>query len=172
MMKFETWLKKQKKRDDPIGDLANDFECAKQSYPEKGTLCNEEHLFRWDAIDDAYQALKDARKEYEQYCHNSESIIDIKNALIKRLTDTVAELEAAMPRWISVKDRLPDESYDTQIFLGCFFARAYPDQDKLYVRELCFNRDSQEWYCDDEIITAYLWEIIYWMPLPSPPESE
>ncbi len=63
-MTFEAWLKKQIKRDDPAGDLANDFFGAKKIKGDKFQKCDEEHLDKWNACEGAYKALKQARKEY------------------------------------------------------------------------------------------------------------
>jgi len=63
-MTFESWLKKQIKRNDSVGDLANDFISAKKTYPERGVKCTKEHLDRWYAIPEAYEALEQAKNEY------------------------------------------------------------------------------------------------------------
>lgn len=66
MMQFETWLKKQKERDDPIGDLAKDYisddECIKLTkiYLERKRV----HAIVIDAFKDAVtDYLKYVRKE-------------------------------------------------------------------------------------------------------------
>jgi uncharacterized protein YozE (UPF0346 family) len=64
---FYKWLIKQKKRDDPIGDLALDvkrdksFPIATESLKEL-----ESYLFHKMAIDEAIQALNEAYKEFKQ----------------------------------------------------------------------------------------------------------
>lgn len=72
MIKFETWLRMQQKRDDPVGDLSRDFLHAKSIYPLYGKKCDEEHLNKFNAIPEAYKALKKARKEYEKYVKNND----------------------------------------------------------------------------------------------------
>jgi hypothetical protein len=57
-MTFEEWLVTQKNRNDPIGDLAKDFDFTRNK------KCDEKHLGRWEACKEAYDALKEARKEY------------------------------------------------------------------------------------------------------------
>ncbi len=54
MTTFTSWLKKQSKRDDPIGDLARD-------YIQAGRLPNSEERMR-DYIE---RTLAEARSEYE-----------------------------------------------------------------------------------------------------------
>lgn len=61
-MTFESWLKKQKDRDDHIGDLANDFiRASKTGEKEK---CDEHHLLKHQACREAHEALAEARKEF------------------------------------------------------------------------------------------------------------
>lgn len=54
MTTFTSWLKKQSKRDDPIGDLARDYKMA-------GHLPNSEERQK-DYIE---RTLKEARDEYD-----------------------------------------------------------------------------------------------------------
>jgi len=62
-MKFENWLIKQQDRDDPIGDLAKDFILAQKINPFK-TL--KESMGIFSPCHEAYEALKDARKEFRE----------------------------------------------------------------------------------------------------------
>lgn len=76
-MTFESWLKKQIVRDDRVGDLAKDFFDAKRIDMTKGISdkfqkCDEDHLYRWNAIPDAFKALKAAKREYSKYIERSE----------------------------------------------------------------------------------------------------
>ena len=61
-MTFESWLRKQKKRDDPIGDLACDFIRSLKIDPKLKTI--EQSMSRWSACTDAMNALDEAKKEY------------------------------------------------------------------------------------------------------------
>ena len=38
----------------------------------------------------------------------TDNILDIKNALIKKLTDAIAEMNSQMPKWIQSSERLPE----------------------------------------------------------------
>ena len=60
-MTFEAWLKKQQKRQDPVGDLARDFYSCKNPYEK----CNEEHLCKHHAPTIVFDTLKIAFDEYE-----------------------------------------------------------------------------------------------------------
>lgn len=67
-MTFEKWLLTQRKRNDPIGDLANDFYYAKRMRPGQRHKCNREHLDSWNACDEAYDALEHAFFEWKDFC--------------------------------------------------------------------------------------------------------
>lgn len=62
MLRFERWLKMQKKRNDPIGDLSKDYIIT----GHKGKLDKYE-LDKWSACQRAYEALIRARWEYRKF---------------------------------------------------------------------------------------------------------
>lgn len=62
-MKFEKWLLKQKKRNDPIGDLSTDWIADGRKTPF--TLS---YLKSKNACDGAIEAYKEAIKEFNIYC--------------------------------------------------------------------------------------------------------
>lgn len=95
-MKFESWLIKQKHRDDPIGDLAKDFISAKIIREDR--KCNKEMLDKWGACQAAYDALDKAKQEY----NNTQ-----KKVKVIKYTGTMKSLE------ILVKN-LNLERYDYQ----------------------------------------------------------
>ena len=75
---------------------------------------------------------------------------------VLRMIDEQETISAASPKWISVKDRLP--SYETTVMVYselCGIGLGFID-----------NRD-EKWcgHCYDE-------DVLYWMPLPEPPEVE
>ena len=65
---FKTWLLKQRKRDDSVGDLARD---AKETpFPRGCTSWIKVYMFilkEYDPCDGAIKALHRARKEYEDF---------------------------------------------------------------------------------------------------------
>lgn len=69
-MTFERWLKDQRKRQDPIGDLARDFYYSKKIDGNKDK-CNETHLSRFNANTAVYDALHCAREEWKSLCGQS-----------------------------------------------------------------------------------------------------
>ena len=73
--KFYIWLKKQKERDDPIGDLAKDA-LEDESFPiETDSLKRiRTHLFNIHACDEAIQALSEAFDEYKSKSRSDISV--------------------------------------------------------------------------------------------------
>ena len=67
--------------------------------------------------------------------------------------------QAAIPQWISVDERLPDESGEYLVFL----------QDKYlaYQYIALWSCDSKEWSCGQSIS-----KITYWKPLDPPPQVQ
>lgn len=78
--------------------------------------------------------------------------------------DFIAGYQAAVPQWISVKDRLPEEfndyvafGYGPTIPARHFLAEYEPKTKRWYERD-------HDWDLTDTIL--------YWMPLPKPPEEK
>ena len=67
-MTFTSWLRKQQKRDDPVGDLARDGFAQEQGQENirRGSTPDwwKRHLKRYDACDNAFLALRRAKREY------------------------------------------------------------------------------------------------------------
>src|SRR5690606_32808062 len=69
--RFYRWLKKQKERDDPIGDLANDALTDKSFPTETDSLkIIKDHLMFSRACDEAIQALNEAFDEFKSNIKN------------------------------------------------------------------------------------------------------
>ena len=77
----------------------------------------------------------------------------------------IQHLEAQQPKWISVKERMPDKEGDYLVRK----VHSYSDKDgysKIDVCIYCRMRDP-EW-----IGCGNLCEVTHWMPLPEPPEED
>jgi uncharacterized protein YozE (UPF0346 family) len=62
-MRFYTWLREQRKRDDPIGDLARDA-MADKNFPQALNRVRS-HLLNAGACSEALVAFNEARKEFQ-----------------------------------------------------------------------------------------------------------
>ncbi len=70
---FRSWLARQKKRDDAIGDLARDA-ARDRCFPRSGDLARyQAHLDKHDACLAAYETLIDAWREFERWTHTISS---------------------------------------------------------------------------------------------------
>ncbi len=87
----------------------------------------------------------------------------------------IQQLEAKVPKWISVEERLPDESEGT--ILVCFpdvspynlkepFVNAKHDR---HVRTATYSQYSKTWYIGDMCGVGAV-NPTHWMPLPKPQE--
>lgn len=65
-MKFEKWLKQQKHRQDPIGDLSRDYINTIKIKKYNKERCNKQHLSKFYADTCVYDALLEARLEYRK----------------------------------------------------------------------------------------------------------
>ena len=72
--------------------------------------------------------------------------------------DIIQQLEAKVPRWISVEERLPEP--DVFVLVG------YKRYDHVF--EGCYLEDEKYW-CDREY--SYIAPPSHWMPLPEPPKE-
>lgn len=78
---------------------------------------------------------------------------------IGELTEKVAQLEAAQPKWNSVKEKLPEDDYNYLVFTS--------DRNE---EEIATYYGDGEWLTHDLINLIPL--VTHWMPLPEPPKEE
>lgn len=81
---------------------------------------------------------------------------------ISELTEKVAQLEAAQPKWISVEDRLPDAGEKVMVCgvkngiqVGAFHMKLRPENNRRW------------WWKKDTIL-----EVTHWMPIPQMPKED
>lgn len=77
--------------------------------------------------------------------------------------EKVDKLRAAVPRWISVEERLP-EPY--QNVLTCAWKLFGADRRLVY--GIDYTIENNEWVCGGE---SYKTMVTHWMPLPEPPKE-
>lgn len=78
---------------------------------------------------------------------------------IGELTEKVAQLEAAQPKWISVEDRLPDRFKPVVVCRE--YEKGMPKVEQGY-------RDDGNWW---KVFGCRVKSVTHWMPFPEPPES-
>ena len=98
-------------------------------------------------------------------CDSDREVIDTLEYIqqlehqIGELTEKVAQLEAAQPKWISVEERLPDEPGEV---LACVYGRICI----AWYSNRCFETPSgMVFYACENAVT-------HWMPLPEPPKED
>jgi hypothetical protein len=64
MASFSQWLKKQVKRNDPIGDLAGDYTCSKDKNPGYSKKSWLSYLYSCGACYEAIDAFEEAWEEF------------------------------------------------------------------------------------------------------------
>lgn len=92
-------------------------------------------------------------------CGDARAYIQQLENHIGELTENVAQLEAARPKWISVEDRLPENDDNYLVFTS--------DRNE---KEIATYYGDGEWLTHDLINLIPL--VTHWMPLPEPPETE
>jgi hypothetical protein len=73
-----------------------------------------------------------------------------------QVQERFAELEAAIPRWISVEDELPENNGDYLCIYTVDSRQQEPRIFTFYAKRFVVRSDYTEW-------------ITHWMPLPAPP---
>lgn len=85
----------------------------------------------------------------------------------KGAKERIAELEAKVPRWIPVGERLPEHGVQVLGALrGCGSGR-------YNISRINYNKHAEDydWEADGFEI-GYCWDVTHWMPLPEPPTGE
>ena len=100
---------------------------------------------------------------------NIETVIKsgVENALNKPIMDGKSITEWAAigmkaPRWISVKDRQPEDEGDVLVYGVSPRGR----KKTAIMNYLAFDADRPRWALDG------IWTVLYWMPLPEPPTGD
>ena len=83
------------------------------------------------------------------------------NAIEKDALALIHQLEAKVPRWISVEERLPDVNADVVLII--------PRNDGPCIR-VGWLRESGRWWAAGQGLVPY--EVTHWMPLPEPPKED
>ena len=100
------------------------------------------------------KTLDEAADAIEELSHE----IDIDNA-------AMTAMDAAMPRWIPVTERLPEHEYgeSTSVLTVDLYG---------VMRVTYFDGGNWCWPSGEALTTMRVAPITHWMPLPEPPEEE
>ena len=82
---------------------------------------------------------------------------------IGELTEKVAQLEAAQPKWISVEDRLPEFG---EYFVRCIHNYTDNDEYECYKVAIYLSKECR-W-----IDVGNLLKVTHWMPIPELPKED
>lgn len=88
--------------------------------------------------------LQEKRNELQTECDN-------------RL-EKIKDLEAQLPKWISVEDRLPEHNQDVVMYVQNW-------NDNLY-KVIGYFHDDKKFYLENDTVTTC--SVLYWMPVPQP----
>lgn len=94
--------------------------------------------------------------------------VDASN-LIEQQAARIAELEAKVPRWIPVTERLPENGVPVLVnYIGNNYGKYHPDAIAVWTDYGCFWWEGSLEDCYAEVAMP----ITHWMPLPGWPEEE
>lgn len=90
-------------------------------------------------------------------------------ALIEQQDARIAGLEAKVPRWIPVTERLPENGVPVLVnYIGNNYGKYHPDAIAVWTDYGCFWWEGSLEDCYAEVAMP----ITHWMPLPGWPEDE
>ena len=122
----------------------------------------------------------------EDGCATSQQIIDALEYIqqlehhIGELTEKVAQLEAAQPKWISVDERPPElpcicyDGLNPPRELDAMYRLSVEERELYYSYDVFNLMDilSDETDISEPIDIGSMTHILFWMPLPSMPEPQ
>ena len=97
-------------------------------------------------------------------------------ALLRRAADAIEELQAAVPRWISVEERLPELNQDVFVYAAGQIDGFYGDSVIAICKRCIFkpfpsSEGFENWSSPWQYFhTDYI--ITHWTPLPAPPKED
>ena len=115
------------------------------------------------------QQLETDKEQLEGLLHHMNQLRDAAAGRALQMEERVHQLEAKLPRWIPVEERLPEKDADDNVLVivngkhrGTLFEDAYM-MANFYPGEGWIIEGYEEWEKP---------EVSYWMPLPHAPKEE
>ena len=129
-----------------------DYACEECPYDEAGSECG-------DLLSDALAYIKQLEERNAWHEGNTKYLQSFMNDLSKQVT----QLEAKVPKWISVEEQLPEN--------GRMVIGYTPCDGFMFVGYYVENRNWKQWYIVTVMrSTKYMTKkVTHWMPLPEPP---
>ena len=97
-----------------------------------------------------------------------ERLNDFSNSQITDLLKKNSALQAALPRWISVNEALPESPF-TVVLAIVYASNGHLTFNGAY--QLATYDPTDGWYLDDYPAEFDRITVTHWMPLPEPPEE-
>lgn len=108
----------------------------------------------------------DRIKELEK----SNDVLNAEYDLLKSASEEkIKELESQLPKWISVKDRLPNEKEQYKLL---WVAHVRMDNTIKYMYEASFDCETKEFYTENDWGDKTFVSPAIWMVVPPPPTTE
>ena len=95
-------------------------------------------------------------------CGDARAYIQQLENHIGEITEKVAQLEAAQPKWISVEEQLPEQFVSVLVYM--------PDEYPIPTVHEGYLRHDGYWYATHYLRTPD--EVTHWANLPEPPKEE
>lgn len=128
-----------------------------------------------------YVSLRAVLDIVMQYCPDDDGGCTKANRDIRDMLDEIEGISAAdvepVDRWISVKDKLPDEMQDKSIYSG-WSEEIRPSESVLILTTggsydvAWYSYAFNDWTTDNETKSYEDWEVAYWQPLPKNAKGE
>lgn len=122
--------------------------------------------------------------EKKDSCSVDEILHDAADAL-EAADKRIEKLEKQLTKWVSVEDKLPEESGEYIVYIQMGTGVEVPDffgsNDLSYVTSIHFRKEQNIWFDEyDEsynadlslVDTANAFHVTHWMPLPQKPKGE
>lgn len=113
----------------------------------------------------SFECVEEMSRDALTYIQQLENQLRETAKKIESLSGQLEHLEDAHPKWISVKEKLPNAS-------GIFIAAIHCSKGD-WIDIETFDHEEQEWWHEFDTHKADATEFItHWMPLPEPPKEE